>query len=90
MGLALLAHANLPLQLWAEAFISSIHTINVLPSPVFTNFFTPNLITLVLKSLGALVILISVPIMNINFLFVLSLVSSLVIAFTMLVQSASP
>ena len=34
MGLALLAHANLPLKFWAEAFISSIHIINVLPSPI--------------------------------------------------------
>ena len=33
MGLALLAHANLPLKFWAEAFISFVHIINVLPSP---------------------------------------------------------
>ena len=34
MGLALLAHAHLPLKFWAEAFISAVHIINVLPSPI--------------------------------------------------------
>jgi len=34
MGLSLLAHANLSLKFWAEAFISSVHIINVLPSAV--------------------------------------------------------
>jgi len=34
MGLALLAHANLPLKFWVEAFISSVHIINVFPSPI--------------------------------------------------------
>ena len=34
MGLALLVHANLPLKFWVEAFISFVHIINVLPSPI--------------------------------------------------------
>jgi len=78
VSLSLLAHANLPLKFWAKSFISSVHIINVLPFTVIhgdtpiTNFFTPHLITLVLKFLVVLVILIFVNIMHINLLFVLN------------------
>jgi histone deacetylase 1/2 len=37
MGLTLLAHSSLPLKLWDEAFSTSCHLINRLPSPTIDN-----------------------------------------------------
>lgn len=37
LGLAMLAHASMPLKFWDEAFLTSIHLINRLPTPNLNN-----------------------------------------------------
>jgi hypothetical protein len=37
MGLTLLAHCSVPLQYWAEAFLTACYLINRLPTPVLKN-----------------------------------------------------
>lgn len=37
LGLSMMAHASMPLTFWDEAFLTSVHTINRLPSPLLNN-----------------------------------------------------
>lgn len=37
MGLALLAHASIPLKFWDEAFLTAVFLINRLPSKILSN-----------------------------------------------------
>ena len=37
MGLTILATASLPIKFWGESFVTAIHVINTLPTPVLQN-----------------------------------------------------